>query len=61
MVLTWTFALLYLHEPTLPVAIAFCVLNSLHGIFVLVYYCVRNQKVREPSHLLSRLFLLIGD
>ncbi|XP_069173526.1 latrophilin Cirl isoform X4 [Procambarus clarkii] len=47
MVLTWTLGLLYLHRPSLPIAAAFCVLNALHGIFIFVYYCVRNQKVRE--------------
>ncbi|XP_069173525.1 latrophilin Cirl isoform X3 [Procambarus clarkii] len=44
MVLTWTLGLLYLHRPSLPIAAAFCVLNALHGIFIFVYYCVRNQK-----------------
>ncbi|XP_053647210.2 latrophilin Cirl isoform X3 [Cherax quadricarinatus] len=47
MVLTWTLGLLYLHRPSLPIAAAFCVLNALHGIFIFIYYCVRNQKVRE--------------
>ncbi|KAF2355503.1 GPCR family 2 extracellular hormone receptor domain [Trinorchestia longiramus] len=46
MVLTWTFGLLYLHRPTLALAVAFGTLNALHGIFVLAYYCFRNQKVR---------------
>ncbi|XP_018016966.1 latrophilin Cirl isoform X3 [Hyalella azteca] len=47
MVLTWTFGLLYLHRPTLALAIAFGALNAVHGIFVLSYYCFRNQKVRS--------------
>ncbi|XP_042878351.1 latrophilin Cirl-like isoform X5 [Penaeus japonicus] len=47
MVLTWTLGLLFLHRPSLPIAAAFCVLNALHGIFIFIYYCVRNQKVRE--------------
>ncbi|XP_018016965.1 latrophilin Cirl isoform X1 [Hyalella azteca] len=45
MVLTWTFGLLYLHRPTLALAIAFGALNAVHGIFVLSYYCFRNQKL----------------
>ncbi|XP_071548081.1 latrophilin Cirl-like isoform X3 [Panulirus ornatus] len=44
MVLTWTLGLLFLHRPSLPIATAFCVLNALHGIFIFIYYCVRNQK-----------------
>lgn len=44
MVLTWTLSLLFLHRPSLPIAAAFCVLNALHGIFIFIYYCVRNQK-----------------
>ncbi|KAK3858206.1 hypothetical protein Pcinc_035585 [Petrolisthes cinctipes] len=47
MVLTWTLCLLFLHRPTLPIAASFCVLNALHGIFIFIYYCIRNQKVRE--------------
>ncbi|RXG57916.1 Latrophilin Cirl [Armadillidium vulgare] len=47
MVLTWSLALLLLHQPSLPVAVAFCVFNALHGIFIFVYYCVRNEKVRN--------------
>lgn len=47
MVLTWTLGLLFLHRPSLPIAAAFCVLNALHGIFIFIYYCIRNQKVRE--------------
>lgn len=52
MVLTWTLGLLFLYRPSLPIAAAFCVLNALHGIFIFIYYCVRNQKVRLRSFLL---------
>lgn len=59
MVLTWTLSLLFLHRPSLPIAAAFCVLNALHGIFIFIYYCVRNQKVRVTNVLACHLDSLL--
>ncbi|CAL4079198.1 unnamed protein product, partial [Meganyctiphanes norvegica] len=44
MVLTWSLGLVYLHQPSLPIAAAFCVVNALHGVFIFIYYCLRNKK-----------------
>ncbi|PNF40244.1 hypothetical protein B7P43_G07072 [Cryptotermes secundus] len=45
--LTWTFGLLYLNEESLIMAYIFTVLNSLQGLFIFVFHCVQNEKVRK--------------
>lgn len=45
--LTWTFGFLHLNEDTLVVAYVFTVLNSLQGLFIFVFYCAQNEKVRK--------------
>lgn len=45
--LTWTFGLLYLNEESVFMAYIFTVLNSLQGLFIFVFHCVQNEKVRR--------------
>ncbi|XP_046406443.1 latrophilin Cirl-like isoform X2 [Ischnura elegans] len=45
--LTWTFGLLYLNEESIIMAYIFTVLNSLQGLFIFVFHCVQNEKVRK--------------
>ncbi|KAF7990078.1 hypothetical protein HCN44_009021 [Aphidius gifuensis] len=45
--LTWTFGLLYLNQESVIMAYIFCVLNSLQGLFIFVFHCVQNEKVRK--------------
>jgi len=45
--LTWTFGLLYLNEESVIMAYVFTVLNSLQGLFIFVFHCVQNEKVRR--------------
>ncbi|XP_034251519.1 latrophilin Cirl-like isoform X2 [Thrips palmi] len=45
--LTWTFGLLYLNEQTVVMAYIFTILNSLQGLFIFIFHCVQNEKVRK--------------
>lgn len=45
--LTWTFGLLYLNQESVVMAYIFTILNSLQGLFIFVFHCVQNEKVRE--------------
>ncbi|KAK4308887.1 hypothetical protein Pmani_019447 [Petrolisthes manimaculis] len=45
--LTWTFGLLYLNQATVGMAYAFTILNSLQGLFIFIFHCVQNDKVRK--------------
>ncbi|XP_032454612.1 latrophilin Cirl isoform X6 [Nasonia vitripennis] len=45
--LTWTFGLLYLNKKSVIMAYIFTVLNSLQGLFIFVFHCVQNEKVRK--------------
>ncbi|KAG7169475.1 Adhesion G protein-coupled receptor L3-like 6 [Homarus americanus] len=45
--LTWTFGLLYLNQATVVMAYIFTVLNSLQGLFIFIFHCVQNDKVKK--------------
>ncbi|XP_064477138.1 latrophilin Cirl-like isoform X2 [Ornithodoros turicata] len=45
--LTWAFGLLYLNEESIVMAYLFTFLNSLQGLFIFVFHCLRNEKVRK--------------
>ncbi|XP_022240024.1 adhesion G protein-coupled receptor L3-like isoform X3 [Limulus polyphemus] len=45
--LTWTFGLLYLNKESVIVAYIFTILNSLQGLFIFLFHCVRNKKVQK--------------
>lgn len=51
--LTWTFGLLYLNQESVIMAYIFTVLNSLQGMFIFVFHCIQNEKVRELTGTLS--------
>ena len=44
---TWVIGLFAVEVLTLEIQIAFCVLNSLQGFFIFLFYGVRNSDVRE--------------
>ncbi|GLV46319.1 Calcium-independent receptor for alpha-latrotoxin [Carabus blaptoides fortunei] len=45
--LTWTFGLLYLNKESVVMAYVFTTLNSLQGLFIFVFHCIQNEKVRK--------------
>ncbi|XP_017890799.1 latrophilin Cirl-like isoform X4 [Ceratina calcarata] len=45
--LTWTFGLLYLNQESVVMAYVFTILNSLQGLFIFMFHCVQNEKVRK--------------
>ncbi|XP_022246580.1 latrophilin Cirl-like [Limulus polyphemus] len=45
--LTWAFGLLYLSKESVVMAYIFTILNSLQGLFIFVFHCVRNEKVQK--------------
>ncbi|XP_076659134.1 latrophilin Cirl isoform X4 [Halictus rubicundus] len=45
--LTWTFGLLFLNQATVVMAYIFSILNTLQGLFIFVFHCVQNEKVRK--------------
>ncbi len=44
--LTWAFGLLYISESTVLMAYLFTIFNSLQGLFIYIFHCVMNDKVR---------------
>ena len=44
---TWIFGFLVVSNDIIAFQYIFCVLNSLQGFFVFLFYCVRNQNVRK--------------
>ena len=45
--ITWIFALLAVGKATMYFQWIFCVLNSLQGFFIFVFYTLRNQDVKK--------------
>ncbi|KAF2354529.1 GPS motif protein [Trinorchestia longiramus] len=45
--LTWTFGLLYLNQQTVVMAYIFTVLNALQGLFIFIFHCIQNDKVKK--------------
>lgn len=61
--LTWTFGVLYLSRSTVYMAYIFTLLNSLQGLFIFIFCCLLNEKVRAEyktslAHGARRCFLL---
>lgn len=52
--LTWAFGLLYLNAESVVMAYLFTFLNSLQGLFIFVFHCLRNDKVRKEYRQLVR-------
>ncbi|XP_030635324.1 adhesion G protein-coupled receptor L3 [Chanos chanos] len=45
--LTWAFGLMYVNESTVVMAYLFTVFNSLQGMFIFIFHCVLQKKVRK--------------
>ncbi|XP_035385865.1 adhesion G protein-coupled receptor L3-like isoform X5 [Electrophorus electricus] len=45
--LTWAFGLMYVNESTVIMAYLFSVFNSLQGMFIFIFHCVLQKKVRK--------------
>uniref|UniRef100_UPI003467EDC8 Adhesion G protein-coupled receptor L3,Soluble cytochrome b562 n=1 Tax=Homo sapiens TaxID=9606 RepID=UPI003467EDC8 len=59
--LTWAFGLMYINESTVIMAYLFTIFNSLQGMFIFIFHCVLQKKVRKEygkclrTHAASRL------
>lgn len=45
--LTWAFGLMYVNESTVVMAYLFTIFNSLQGMFIFIFHCVLQKKVRS--------------
>ncbi|KAI1883431.1 hypothetical protein AGOR_G00231380 [Albula goreensis] len=45
--LTWAFGLMYVNENTVIMAYLFTIFNSLQGMFIFIFHCVLQKKVRK--------------
>ncbi|KAL5015993.1 hypothetical protein ScPMuIL_005582 [Solemya velum] len=45
--LTWGFGFLFLNEETVAMAYIFTILNTLQGLFIFVFHCIMNEKVKK--------------
>ncbi|XP_019899111.2 adhesion G protein-coupled receptor L3 isoform X13 [Esox lucius] len=45
--LTWAFGLMYVNESTIIMAYLFTIFNSLQGMFIFIFHCVLQKKVRK--------------
>ncbi|XP_036002393.1 adhesion G protein-coupled receptor L3 isoform X19 [Fundulus heteroclitus] len=45
--LTWAFGLMYVNESTVVMAYLFTIFNSLQGMFIFIFHCVLQKKVRK--------------
>lgn len=53
--LTWVFGYFFLNEETVAMAYIFTVLNSLQGLFIYIFHCLLNKKVRNEYKKLVHL------
>lgn len=47
--LTWAFGLMYINESTVIMAYLFTIFNSLQGMFIFIFHCILQKKVRERT------------
>uniref|UniRef100_A0A4W4EME3 Adhesion G protein-coupled receptor L3 n=1 Tax=Electrophorus electricus TaxID=8005 RepID=A0A4W4EME3_ELEEL len=45
--LTWAFGLMYINENTVIMAYLFTIFNSLQGMFIFIFHCILQKKVRK--------------
>ncbi|XP_035273425.1 adhesion G protein-coupled receptor L3 isoform X10 [Anguilla anguilla] len=45
--LTWAFGLMYINESTVIMAYLFTIFNSLQGMFIFIFHCILQKKVRK--------------
>lgn len=53
--LTWVFGYFFINKETVAVAYIFTILNSLQGLFIFIFHCAMNRKVRGEYKKLVRL------
>ncbi|XP_051978534.1 adhesion G protein-coupled receptor L3-like isoform X13 [Xyrauchen texanus] len=58
--LTWAFGLMYVNESTLIMAYLFTIFNSLQGMFIFIFHCVLQKKVRKEYGKCLRTHCYIG-
>ncbi|XP_078673407.1 adhesion G protein-coupled receptor L3-like isoform X2 [Branchiostoma floridae x Branchiostoma belcheri] len=44
---TWVIGMLYIDRETIVFAYAFAIINSLQGLFILIFHCLLNEKVQD--------------
>jgi hypothetical protein len=44
---SWIFGLLAVSDAKFVIQLLFCVVNSLQGLFIFIFYCLRNQDVQK--------------
>lgn len=47
--LTWVFGYFFINKETVAVAYIFTILNSLQGLFIFIFHCAMNRKVKKPN------------
>ncbi|KAM6918725.1 adhesion G protein-coupled receptor L2b.1 isoform 11-T14 [Xenentodon cancila] len=47
MVLTWTFGLFFVNESSIVMAYLFTIFNTLQGMFIFIFHCLLQKKVRK--------------
>lgn len=47
--LTWAFGLMYINESTVIMAYLFTIFNSLQGMFIFIFHCILQKKVRHKA------------
>ncbi|KAG7246885.1 hypothetical protein CRUP_024112 [Coryphaenoides rupestris] len=47
--LTWAFGLLFINENTVIMAYLFTTFNAFQGIFIFIFHCALQKKVRKTS------------
>ncbi|XP_059142872.1 adhesion G protein-coupled receptor L3-like isoform X5 [Physella acuta] len=52
--LTWLLGVLYLNEESVVIAYCFTILNSLQGMFIFFFHCIRNEKVQKEYRKVAR-------
>lgn len=45
--ITWVFGILVVINDSIPLQYLFCVLSGLQGLYIFLFYCIRNKKVRR--------------
>lgn len=53
---TWVFGYFFVNEATVIMAYIFTVLNSLQGLFIFIFHCLLNKKVRYDFHYMHSTF-----
>lgn len=57
--LTWAFGLMYINESTVIMAYLFTIFNSLQGMFIFIFHCILQKKVRKTNRQCDRQMQLI--